>query len=182
EIVAVMDSDMAGYDVSSVTEPETGRKYVFLSGYETLWHKMTGKGDKIVVSLGNEDDVDYVFYYPGEDSDQLLWSSDSAPEISGGVQSLPRLVYNFWIMAGAVLSVIGLVFCYLSRKKYYFPKVLKITMVPVAITLSMVLVLAGSFSSIYGAPFYLSGIVLMAVLIYLLFIILYSQYAQKRKI
>ena len=180
EIVAVMDSDMAGYDVSRLTEPESGRNYVFLSGYDTMWHKMTGHDNRIVVSLGNKDDVDYVYYYPGEDSDQLIWSGDSAPEVSGGIQSLPRLVYNFWILAGAVLSVIGLVFCYLSRKKYFFGKVLKITMIPVSLTLSMLAVLAGRFNSIYGAQYYLTGIVLLAVLIYALFIILYKRAEQKR--
>ncbi len=181
-LVAVMDDGLAGYEVSRVTDPESGLDYVFISGYETVWNTMAGSRETILVPLGREDSVDYVFYYPGEDGDIPIWKNDAAPEMSEGVETLPRLVYNFWIIAFAVLGITGLVFCFVNRKKYYFPTALRITMVPVALAISMLAVLAGSFGVVYGAPYYLSGILLLSVLLYLLFIIIYTLYGHKRKI
>lgn len=182
EIVAVMDDSVAGYDIGRVTDPKTGRTMVFVSGYDTIWHKLRGNDERILVSLGKTDDMDYVYYYPGPEGDTLIWQDPTAPEPSEGVETLPRLIYNYWLLAGGVLSVIGIVFCALNRKKYYLGRALKITMIPVALTLSMAIVLAGSFGEIYGAPYYLTGILLLGILIYILFIIIYSLYAHKRKI
>lgn len=181
EIVAVMDKGVAGYELSHVKDPDTGSECVFLSAYETLWNDLTGGGEHTLISLGNKDEVDFVYYYPGDDGDMLIWSGDGQ-QPSMGVVTMPRLVYNYWIVIGAVLSIAGLVFCYFNRRKYFFSRALKITMIPVSLTISLLTVLAGSFGVVYGAPYYLTGILLMAMLIYLLFIIVYSLYAQKRKI
>ena len=182
EIVAVMNGNVAGFDLNLLKDPDSGRNCAFISAYDTIWHHIIGGDEKLLVSVGAKDDIDYVYYYPGDFADQLIWKNDNAPEPDFNVRTMPRLVYNYWIVIGAVVSFIGLVICFILRKKYYFGRVLKAVMVPVALTISLVAVLAGKYNTVYSAPYYLSGILLMAILIYVLFIILQSMYAQKRKI
>lgn len=182
EIVAVMNGNVVGFDLDLVTDSDSGRNCAFISAYDTIWHHIIGGDEKLLVSVGAKEDIDYVYYYPGDFADQLIWKNDKAPDPDFNVRTMPRQVYNYWIVIGAGVSLIGLVICFIVRKKYYFSRVLKVVMVPVVLTISLVAVLAGKYNIVYSAPYYMSGILLAAILLYILFIILYSQYSQKRKI
>lgn len=181
EIVAVLDSNVAGYEMSSLTDPDATWKCVFVSCYETVWHRLFGGSSRTIVSLVDKEDIDFVFYYPADGADQLIWKKDGLPEPGGGVFTLPRLVYNYWIVIGTVLSAAGIAACILFRKKYYFETIAKITMVPVAFTVSIIAVLAGTFGAVYSAPYYFSGILLVAVLLYALLLILFNVFKTRRR-
>lgn len=180
EVVAVLGENVAGYDIDRSTEPDTDNKCVFIGCYDTLWNRWMSKGSKTLVLLGNRSDIDFVYYYPGGDEDELIWKDDSAISSIGGVMSLPRLVYNYWIIIGTAASIAGAAACVFSRKKRRFETLLKLTMIPVCLTVSIIASLIGNFGSIYNAAYYVSGILLLAVLSYLLFLIAYSSLKQKR--
>lgn len=179
QIVAVLEDDVADYQKEYVADPDSGQKEVFLSCYKTLWHNITGSRNRNIVYLGDADDTDYVFYYPSDEGDMLIWKKDGISIPDFGVETLPRLLYNFWIMIGASASVVGIILCLIFRRKRFIGRMTKAVMVPVAFTLSMIAVLAGNTDTVYSAQYFLSGMVLIGILLYVLMYILYTLYMEK---
>ena len=81
--------------------------------------------------------------------------------------TLPRLVYNYWLIIGILLSAAGLIAYAACRKKYYADRLLKAALVPAAFTVSIPLCLFGRFDEVYNATYYLTGILLLTAAIYL---------------
>ncbi|MBQ1307980.1 MAG: helix-turn-helix transcriptional regulator [Erysipelotrichaceae bacterium] len=169
-IVALLKDNVAGYEISDFTEPEDGKMCRQISCYRTLLHSYIGKKGQTIVVLGESDVYDYIYYYPGEDGDQLLYAKNGSPDY--GVVTLPRLIYNYWILLGFSATLIGFVTYYVSRKKYYAGKILRISLIPLSFTIATMLVLIGRSHQVYNAVYYLSGILLLSFLIYVL--LLYS--------
>lgn len=172
-LVAIMKGDVADYEVDDVTDPDTHRVYKFISCYQTRWNQITGKKSEAVVLLGHKEQLDYVYYYPTDSADQLIFANEGLPE-PDGVISLPRLVYNYWIIIGIGLSIVGIAAYVLLRRKYYADKVLKAAVFPIVFTISIIAVLIGRFNEVYNAQFYFTGIVLLTAFIYILFLAVYS--------
>lgn len=170
-LVAVLDETVTGYALEQVREPDTQARQVFLSCYRTGWDRLFGrKHGQTVVLLGKTDEVDQVWYYPSDSGDRLLYGTDAAP--NGGVETLPRLIYNYWLLLGLLLSAILLLLYALCRKKYFAPRLLKIALLPVAFTVSIPLCLFGRFGEVYNASYYFTGILLLTAVIYLLLLFL----------
>jgi len=180
-IVAVLGEEVAGYELEEIKEPEGEDKLLSISCYDTLWHRIFGRKIKTVAFLGTGEELDYVYYYPSDGGDELLWKNASAKEMSGGVQTLPRLIYNYWILIGLCFSLLGIVLYLVFRKKRFGSLLLKIAMIPVCFTLSTVAVLAGRYGTVYSAPYYLSGILLLAGLLYALFLLVYGAVRNRKR-
>jgi len=165
-IVGVLDEKVSGYDLERYKEPDTGLQLAFIGCYRTKRDQLTGKSSDMLVSLGNEDSVDAVYFYPGDGEDILIYG-DSGIADNGGVMTLPRLVYNYWLIIGILLSAAGLIAYAACRKKYYADRILKAALVPAAFTVSIPLCLFGRFDEVYNATYYLTGILLLTAAIYL---------------
>lgn len=174
EIVAVLKDNVAGYKVNDIMDPNTKQKCVSVSCYETIWNRLFGDNSRTIVSLGDKEEVNYVYYYPANEADQMIWKNDGLNEPNGEIITLPRLIYNYWIIIGIALSLVGIATCTLFRKKYFFEIIAKITMVPVAFTISAIAILVGRFGTVYSAPYYISGILLLSIILYVLFLILFT--------
>lgn len=181
EVAAVMKEQVSGYDLDTFSEPDSDTPMTFISCYDTLWNRILHKKNNMIISLGKKDDLGYVYYYPSLNGDQLIYKSDAVPALQGGVETLPRLVYNYWIFIGAGLSIIGIAACFIWRRKYFFSRIFKAAMVPVSFTISTVIVLMGHFSSIFNGAYYFSGILLMAILIYALSILLFVTRRERKR-
>lgn len=166
-LVAVLDEDVAGWQAERVIDPESGDTSLHLSCYQTTWHRLFGPSDTDaqLVLLGNADEFDWVYYYPTLGDDELLVARDPTIE-APHVRTLPRLVYNMWIALGAVVSVAGLVAAYLLRRRWFALRALRLALLPSCLTVAAVAVLWGAFGRVYDAPFYLSGILLVALALY----------------
>ena len=167
-IVAVLDEKVSGYDLEKHKDPDSDRQLVFMGCYKTRWDQLTGKSSEMLVSLGDKDSVDEVYYYPTDEEDILIYGDTGITE-SGGVMTLPRLVYNYWLMIGIILSAAGLIAYAACRKKYYADRLLKAALVPVAFTVSIPLCLFGKFDEVYNATYYLTGILLLTAALYIVF-------------
>ena len=155
-LVAASSETVAGFDIQTVDGSS------FISCYTTRWHQITGAEGTSVVALGEKAGVDAVLYYPGTPDDVLLYGQiDDA-----GVMTLPRLVYNMWLMVGIVASVIGFAAYALLRKRWYAKRILCAALLPACFSVSLVAVLWGRFDQVYNAAFYLSGICLVALALY----------------
>ena len=182
KIIAVMDPAVSGYEyeIDRAEDPDTGMRMAFLGCYTTRWHQITGKsGTETVLILGREGEIDGIFYYPGAEGANELIYSEKAVEY--GVVSLPRLIFNYWILIWGVLSAAGLAGWYLLRKKPYQGVLLKIVMAFVSLLAGHAAVLAGSAGAIYSPKFFLTGILLTALIIYLLFLLVDSGRKQRTK-
>ena len=172
KIIAVVDSAVAGYDYTDdpATDPDTELRVAFLGCYTTRWHQMTEKNRREkVLLLGREGELDCIYYYPGSDgADELIYGENTT---GSGVETLPRLVYNYWILIWGTLSVTGLAVWYRLRHKPCAGTVLKAAMIPVSLLIGHVTVLAGNFGEIYSAQFYITGILLAALLVFMLFLL-----------
>ena len=183
ELVAVLSEDIAGYEIDKVHNPDGGIDIIYISCYKTGLHNMTSHKEKTIVYLEDAaEGVDYIYYYPSDMYDSLIWAREGAPVPDGGTMTLPRLIYNFWLFVGIIASIVGIILCIVFRKKRAFGPILKITMIPVSLTVSLAAILVGRFNSVYNAPFYFVGIVLLAALIYLLFLIIYSSVKSRRRV
>ena len=160
KIVALLSDEVAGCKVDRLNDG-----LVFISCYRTLWHQLINQKHEQIVMLGDRTDIKQVYYYPGEKDDQLLYTAVSDKWPDGGVQTLPRLVYNYYIVGGAAISLIMLTLWLANRKKAIGQKLLKIALVPVCFTVSVLLITAGK-QAIYDAPYYLSGVILLTLVLY----------------
>ena len=155
-LVAIAGEDAAGMDVSIVGS-ET-----FINVYDTRWRQMTRESREMVALVGSADQTKAVLYYPGTPDDVLLFGSIA----EAGVMTLPRLVYNGWLMIGLVSSAIGVGAFALLRRRWYARWILRAALLPACFTVSLVAVLWGHFDEVYNAQFYLSGICLVALALY----------------
>ena len=174
-LVAVMDGVATGHDIDTATEPEGGENEVFISCYTTRWDQLRKKAPDTIFSIGSKSEIDKVYYYPSSpsaDGNQLLYSSGSEDALSGGATILPRLVYNYWLAIGIMATIVGLIIYAIFRKKYFADKIIKVTALPAAFTVSTLICLMGKFDEVYNAAFYFSGIVLLALAIYALFLVI----------
>ena len=170
-VVAILSPSAAGIDIDSVKDPDTGAVSTFVSCYDTLWHRLFEKKQETIVTLGQETELGNVYYYPGLGEDELIYSAgkkDSWKEVI----TLPRLVYNYWIMLSVVLTIIGIVLYLALRKTRFRKRMHFLMMLPAAFAVSILVLLLGK-RNIYNAAYYFTGILLLTFLIYGLFWILY---------
>ena len=165
-IVAVLDENVSGYDIDRLRDQDSGRSLAFIGCYRTIWDKLSGKSNEILVRIGNKNEIDEVYYYPADGGDVLIYGDKSAAE-DGGVVTLPRLVYNYWLIIGGFLSAVGIILYMICRKKYYAEKLLNAVLLPVAFTVSIPLCLLGRFDEVYNASYYFTGILLLTIAVYL---------------
>ena len=177
-IAAVLNDTVAGYEVNDYNEPESDKMIRSISCYRTLLHSFLGKKAQTVVILADGDTPDYLYYYPAESGDQLLYAKGTSPDF--GIESLPRLIYNYWFLIGALSTLIGLIVYFVLKKKYYAGKILKAALLPLSFTISIVLTLWGRSGQVYNAVYYFSGILLLGILIYLLLLYLVNTAERKK--
>lgn len=153
DLVAVTDEDVAGWSVDEVDGQ------AFVSCHTTRWHQLAGTAGERVAAIGDASQTTAVLYYPGTPDDVLLWGKmDDA-----GVVTLPRLVYNMWLVIGLVATAMGLAAWALVRRRWYARHVLRAALLPACLSVALVAVLWGNFDRVYDAPFYLSGICLVGL-------------------
>jgi transcriptional regulator with XRE-family HTH domain len=163
-IAAVMNENVAGYKVENVSD-ETGKQCSFISCYSTRFYEWFGKKEKKIALLSENDEIDFVYYYPSEDGDQLIWSRDGKVP-SYGVVTLPRLVYNYWILLAGLGSAVCFTIYHLVKSRLVRQIVLKIMLIPLSLLIAMLLILMGHFQEVYNATYYFSGILLLAAAVY----------------
>ena len=165
-IVAVLDENVSGYDIDRFKDQDSGRSLAFIGCYRTRWDQLSRKSNETLVRIGNKNEIDEVYYYPADGGDVLIYGDKKATE-SGGVVTLPRLVYNYWLIIGGILSAVGILLYLICRKKYYSEKILNAVLFPVAFTISIPLCLLGRFDEVYNASYYFTGILLLTIALYL---------------
>ena len=148
-----MADDVASMDVDVVDGQ------AFVSCHSSRWDQMTGQDNGALAPLGNKQQVEAVLYYPGTPDDVLVYGEMDA----AGVVTLPRLVYNYWLVIGIVASVAGLVAYALLRKRWFARHILRAALLPACLGVSLVAMLWGHFGEVYNAAFYLSGICLLGL-------------------
>lgn len=184
-LLAVLDEQVAGYRLEEMRglepgdpepdasdsadgEGDPGALSLFLSCHDTWWNRLTHASSAetgnrgTVVVLGNADSIGSVHYFPGSTDDVLLFGEVDFD----GVVTLPRLVYNYWILIGAAASIVGMIAYAALRKRWYARRILRIALIPACFTASIVATLWGSFGEVYDAAFYLSGMCLLALALY----------------
>ena len=175
-IIATLDESSVRFDMETVKEPKSQDTTVFLSCYTTRLDQILGRKTSDLILIGKTGDIDRVYYYPSTNNDQLLYKGAGSSD-TGGVQTLPRLIYNFWLFAGLALSLLGIIIYMIFRKRYFAGTILKLAGIPIAFTLSIPICLIGKFDEVYNAPFYFTGIVLLGVVLYVIFMILLNRRA-----
>lgn len=172
-IVAILDEKVAGYEIEDVTDEE-GENTGFISCYSTKMYEWFKKKEKKIALLSEDEKTNIIFYYPSGEADEAIWSKDGK-QPSYGVVTLPRLIYNYWILLAGVCSVIGIAASLLLKNRYHAKIVMKFTLIPVSLLISMILILSGHFKEIYNAAYYFSGILLLGAVIYVFLISLIDQ-------
>ncbi len=151
--------DAAGYELSP--SPEDGT--FFLTCWNTRWHRLFGQKQETLVLMEGEN-AQRLFYYPGSDrdgGDKLLWGE---PLPDGGVVSLPRLVYNYWLVIALVLTVLLAAAAVALRRRDRRKILFHAAVLFGCLTAAILLVAAGR--TVYSAPYYLSGILLVTAVLY----------------
>lgn len=179
-LIAVLDERTAGWDADRVTDPDTGGVYCFLSCYETLWSRLWRQRSEQIILLDRGEEIDRVYYYPAGGADQLLYIREGT-DGPGGVKTLPRLVYNYWLLLGAALTLGGGIAYFCCRGKRWADRVLMAAALPAAFTAGTALILAVRAGTLYNASYYLTGILLASLLLYALFLVLYERWREKKR-
>ncbi len=178
-LAATLKEDVAEYDISHFNEGEDGSLNVCtISCYRTLWNDWFRHKEEKIVILGNRKDIDLVYYDPWTEAENTILYNENGVKPYESFITLPRLIYNAWIVIGGISSVLGMTMYLLLKKKWYGDIVLKIAMIPLCFTLSLLIILFGKYDEVYNAQYYLSGIVLLAMCLYLIFLVVHDM---KRK-
>ena len=164
-IIALIDEKVSGYDIDECESPEGGHYYTLMC-YSTKWDQWFGKRKEKIVVFGNQDDIDFISYAPGREGDVILYKTHELD--FAGMETLPRLIYNGWIVLGTVLTAAAGALYLFCRKSYLGKIMLKITFLPLSFVLSMLIVLWGSSDEVYNALYYFSFIALLTIFIYVL--------------
>ena len=167
-LVVVGTTAIVGWDIENYSE--TGEKdEIFVSAYTTRLRQLLGSDTKAVASLGRAVEIASVRYYPGVPDDILLYdTTNPARDFSGGVQTLPRLIYNMWLILAIATGVVFLVVWWFMRKYWYAKHILRVALFPWCFAASIVAVLWDKFDQIYNAAYYFSGILLLTAALYAL--------------
>lgn len=164
-IIALIDEKVSGYDIDECESPEGGHYYTLMC-YSTKWDQWFGKRKEKIVVFGNQGDIDFISYAPGREGDVILYKTHELD--FAGMETLPRLIYNGWIVLGTVLTAAAGALYLFCRKSYLGKIMLKITFLPLSFVLSMLIVLWGSSDEVYNALYYFSFIALLTIFIYVL--------------
>ena len=164
-IIALIDEKVSGYDIDECESPEGGHYYTLMC-YSTKWDQWFGKRKEKIVVFGNQDDIDFISYAPGREGDVILYKTHELD--FAGMETLPRPIYNGWIVLGTVLTAAAGALYLFCRKSYLGKIMLKITFLPLSFVLSMLIVLWGSSDEVYNALYYFSFIALLTIFIYVL--------------
>ena len=167
-LVVVGTTGIVGWDID--TYSETGeRNEVFVSAYTTRLRQLLGSDAKAVASLGKAVEVASVRYYPGTPDDILLYdTTEPIRDFTGGVVTLPRLIYNMWLTMAIAAGVVCLVAWWILRKRWFAKHILQVALFPICLAVSIVAVLWGKFDQVYNAAFYASGIGLLTIALFAL--------------
>ena len=183
KLAAVLADDVAEYDIFHFTEGESDSLNVCtISCYHTLWHDWFGSKEEKIVILGDRKDIDMVYYDPWTEAQNTLLYNSSGRKPYESFVTLPRLIYNGWIVIGAACGIAGMAVYLFLRKKWYGDIILKIAMLPICFTLSLLTILFGKYSEVYNAMYYFSGIVLLGMCLYLIFLVAYDMKKNQKRI
>lgn len=189
--------------VSLIIEDEDGVKIVFaeeVTGYEvdksemdgvveysmtcwrTVWDRLLGREmeSKNIFEIfeGIEEGDRILFYSPGLENDEIIYGDDYD---NGGRITLPRLVLNYYFVFAVLLLVVGILICVLLRKRDKKYIAAKLTLVPFSYVVASIMVLMGK-GDIYNAQYYFTGIMLVAIVCYLLLYYLLGRLVWKEKV
>ena len=160
----VLRVDKTVDDYESHFENGEDVKRIFISCYRTKIGSLKKERNEKLILLGNRDEIDEVWYYPSIGSDKLLYAENSP---SYGITTLPRLIYNGWLLIASLCSLIFLVSFFVLRKRYFSKALLKYGLLPSACFLfSILVVLWGHFDQVYDALYYFTGILLLFIVLY----------------
>lgn len=116
-----------------------------------------------------EEAVGRVYYYPSEQTGEAVCIYEDeavAGHRSGGVIVLPRLTQNYYTAFAVLLVLIGVVCCFIFRKKQrHFWVALKITLFPAAYVICSMIVLRNK-QILNGLGYYISGILIATIVLY----------------
>ena len=163
-----LGEEVAGYRVESLDD--TGSSYD-ITCWNTLWNQyVSNAGTRTIVikPQNTAKEIKQIYYYSEqtkESGDVLLYSSEEATRQVEGMVSLPRLVLNYYFIISMILTVIGGILCFVTRKRDKKRICLRITMIPLAYLLSSILVLRGKGDT-YNSAFYFSSILMVSIVLY----------------
>lgn len=168
---------VTGYDVDK--SEIDGNTVYSLTCWRTIWDKLWGRETKTISEVFEDIEVGdtIVFYGPGLEIDEVIYGDNSG---SGGSITLPRLVLNYYLIFAILLLIAGMLVCVFIRKKDKKYIAAKLTLVPFAYVVASIMVLMGK-GDIYNAQYYFTGIMLVAIVCYLLLYYLLGRLVWKEK-
>ena len=177
-LIGVLDEDVTDCDIEYL-KGENGEPVCFVSCYQTKWDQYSGRRERKIIVLSDGEDIGDVWYYPHKDGDVLIYSESQ--NHGYGVETLPRLIYNYWLLLGVAGSIIMIVLYLIMRKRSYGKMLFKAALIPVSFVISLIIVLAGHFDEVYNAAYYFSSIVLLSICIYVLIMVI-PELKKKKKV
>lgn len=168
-IIALIDEKVSGFDIDEYESSE-GYHFCTLMCYSTKWDQFFGRRKEKIAVFGDQKDIGLISYAPGKQGDVILYRSHELD--FAGMETLPRLIYNGWIILGIILTALTGILYLLFRKRYFGRVMQKIMLLPLSFTISMLAVLWGRFDEVYNALYYFSFIALLTILIYALMLMI----------
>ena len=124
-------------------------------------------------SLLNEEIPCRLYYYSSahkDGMDVLLYESKNMPKADyDGVQTMPRLVLNYYFVIAGLLaagSALLTVILFIVRRRKSARLMMHVTIIPACYALSSMLVLRGR-GDVYNVQYYFSAILFIAILMYI---------------
>ena len=166
-VIAVFGEDVTGYDLWRSSGPDTAEAYYSITVWNSLWDRLLGKRPGDAVLNPDLSEVNAVYYYTADDSDdRLVYGTDLLP--TGGMKTLPRLALSYYLlMAGAAAIMLGVALLLTRRWERVKGILGKIVPIPIAYIISHFLIM-GAKSATYSILRDFAGILLTMIPVYLI--------------
>ncbi len=169
--VSIQMNSMGGSSEIYLTYNENGDLVENISLYTTPWKqitKMTAGTHYHELETIGENGIKEVYYFPLAESGNaiLLYSGNPSSSEENSVL-LPRLTLNYYTIIAGILTIVGIIVCFLLRhKRSRFFVALKVTLLPAAYLICSLAVLLNQ-GGIFNVGYYFSGILIVTILLYM---------------
>lgn len=180
-VIAKFSEDVADYDLEINSRRNNGGVVYHLTTWNSIWNrKFQRSHEKNTVLNPNDEKVVAVYYYEPEGGEDILIYGSSIVPSNGGVLTLPRLFLSYYAsMAVIVTMVCGFVTFLFRKNKRIKNMAMKILFIPLSY-LGGHFIIKGFKTASYTATRDFYAILLLAIVIYLIFLIALNIIAQSK--
>lgn len=169
-IIINISEQVANYDCNVVYDSDTGKNLYFIEAWTTPLEKLINSNKTRPHNFEINDKNCLIFYSPNNGEYDVLIHGE-APENFGNIQTLPRLVLNYYFIIAIVLFVILIIIGAISEKKFgrtAFVNIINIIIpIPASYAIAHVCTMISGWSAYSHGRYFIANLSLTVIIFFI---------------